>query len=248
MRIIYSNSWDLYTLTESEENASYPAENTQDVRLVKTWRTNDATAVTIYCDAGTGLTLTADCAAIINHNFTTAATVAVQAATASTFADIALSANVTWRDGPMVVYFTSGEYRYWRFNISDIGNGDGYYDIGRLMLGEYLQVDPSSLVEFPERHMRNDRVQFSRSNQFYADQGVGWKELDYRFEHAWTSTKTLVETMWGSVGMFKPLLLMNYDTTFSVIEPLYCSIVEPIEFRHLARDDWSFGLSLRECD
>ena len=32
MRVLYANLWDDYTLTESHEDASYPAENTQDVQ------------------------------------------------------------------------------------------------------------------------------------------------------------------------------------------------------------------------
>lgn len=247
MRIIYNNRWDAYTLTESSEDSSYPAENTQDIRLAKPWRTGTASAATIDLDAGTGITITADCAAIIEHNLGSAATLSIQASTAATFTPVALSANMTWRDGPIVVYFTAGTYRYWRINISDTSNPDGYYEIGRIMLSEYMQVDPSSMVEFPEEHIRNDRVAFSRSNQLYADEGVGWKQLHYRFEYASNSAKTLVETMWNANGKYTPLLIMNYNTTFTVIEPLYCSIVEDITFRHRKYDEWDYDLVLREC-
>ena len=248
MRILYSNLWDDYSLIESQENSSYPVENTQDIRLVKTWRTQTPSAATIYLDAGTGVTISCDCAAIIEHNFSGSASIVVQAATASTFANIALSANVAYRAGIMVVYFSSGTFRFWRFNFSDTGNSDGYYQVGRLFLGAYLQVDPSSLLEFPEEHIRTDRVIFSRSNQLYGDEGVGYKQVHYKFEWASSSAKTLIETMWNNVGRKKPLLIMNYDTTFSVIEPLYCAIVEDITFEHKRFDRWHFELSLRECD
>lgn len=248
MRLMYDNYWDEYSLTESNENASYPAENTQDIRLAKVWRTSTASAATIALDAGTGVTITCDCAAIIEHNFGTAASICVQAATAATFADVGLSANVTWRSGPMVVYFTAGTYRFWRFSFTDTGNADGYYEVGRLMLSEYLQMDPSSMVEFPEEHVRNDRVAFSRSNQLYADTGVGYKQLRYKFEYASASAKTAIETMWDTVGKHTPLLLMNYDTTFTVIEPLYCAIAEDMTFEHKKHDEWNYELVLRECN
>lgn len=247
MRILYDNLWDDYTLTDSHEDASYPAENTQDVRLVKVWRTETASAATIAIDAGTGLTITCDCAAVIAHNFTASAGVFVQAATAPTFAAVALSASITWRDGPMVGYFSSGTFRCWRFSFDELTNADGYYEVGRLFLGAYLQVDPSSMVEFPEEHTRTDRQAFSRTGQFYGDQGVGYKQLDYRFEWASNSAKTLIETMWDTVGRHTPLLIMNYDTTFSVIEPLYAVLVEDITFEHRRYDRWNFGMKLREC-
>ena len=241
MRIIFHNDWDLYTLTESQEDASYPAENTQDIRLAKRWRTSTASATTIYMDAGTGTTATCDCAAILAHNFTASAGICVQAATASTFADIALSANVTWRDGPMVVFFTSGAYRYWRFSFDELTLAAGYYEVGRLMLGTYVQVDPSSLVEFPITHVRNDRTMFSKSNQLYADEGVGWKELHYKFPRSTNAMKGSIETMWGSCGKYTPILLLNYDTTFTIIPPFYCAITEDITFEHLRRADDSSG-------
>lgn len=247
MRILYNNLWDDYTLTESHEDSSYPAENTQDVRLVKVWRTETASAATIAIDAGTGNTITCDCAAVIAHNFTASAGIFVQAATAATFADIALSASVSYRSGPMVSYFTSGTYRCWRFSFDELTNADGYYEVGRLFLGAYLQIDPSSLVEFPEEHIRTDHVAFSRTNQFYADTGIGYKQLHYRFEWAGNSAKTAIETMWDMVGRHTPLLIMNYDTTFTVVEPLYAVLTEDIIFTHQRFDKWHWDLKLREC-
>jgi hypothetical protein len=221
--VLWNNLWDLYTLTESQEDASYPSENTQDIRLVKVWRTQTASAATIAIDVGTGLTITCDAAAIVAHNFTGSAGIAVQAATAPTFAAIAYSANVTYRAGPMVVYMSSNTYRCWRFSLSNTTNPAGYYEVGRLFLGTYLQVDPSSLIEFPQEQIRTDNVVFSRDGQLYADEGITYKQLRYKFEEASPTAKTLIETMWAGsagVGKFKPILLMNYDTDFTVIEPL----------------------------
>lgn len=250
MRILWNNLWDLYSLTESQEDASYPAENTQDIRLVKVWRTQTASAATIAIDAGAGLTITCDAAAILAHNFTASAGICVQAATAPTFAAIAMSANVTWRDGPMVVYFSANTLRCWRFSFDELTLADGYYEVGRLFLGQYLQVDPSSLVEFPQEQVRTDNVQFSRDGQLYADEGICYKQLRYQFQEASASAKTLIETMWAGsagVGKHKPLLLMNYDETFTVIEPLYCAIAEDIVFKHKTHDYWDWDLVLREC-
>ncbi|KKM08125.1 hypothetical protein LCGC14_1727040, partial [marine sediment metagenome] len=52
MRVLYNNLWDLYTLTESHEDANYPVENTQDVRLAKVWRTETASAASVVISAG----------------------------------------------------------------------------------------------------------------------------------------------------------------------------------------------------
>ena len=52
MRILYNNLWDNFTLVESQEDANYPVENTQDTRLVKTWRTSTASAASVVLAAG----------------------------------------------------------------------------------------------------------------------------------------------------------------------------------------------------
>ena len=248
MRILYANLWDNYTLVESQEDANYPAENTQDMRLSKVWRTATASATTIYIDAGSGLTITCDTAAILAHNFTASAGIVVQASTAATFATIHLSANVTYRSDIMVVFFASGAHRFWRFSFNETTNPDGYYQIGRLMLGAYLQVDPSSLVEFPEDHVRSDRQQFSVTNQLYADIGVGHKEYRYSFEYANASAKTLMQTMWDTSGRHGPFLFLNYDETYTVIPPVYCVLTEDMTFTHLLHDFWKFDMKLREVD
>ncbi len=249
MRILYNNLWDLYTLTESQEDANYPVENTQDVRLAKVWRTENATSATIVIDVGTGNTITADSCAILNHNFSASSITVLRGnPTDSWGTATSMVTIVTYRTGIMVIYFPSATFRFWRLGFSDATNPDGYYEIGRVMLGEYLQVDPSSLVEFPEKHVRNDRQAFSKSNQFYADQGSGWKELKYKFVNTNDTMKGKMETMWNLNGKHTPLLLMNYDTSFSILPPLYCAIIKDITFGHLLHDKWDYNFDLRECD
>ena len=248
MRIIYSNLWDNDTLVESHEDTNYPVENTQDIRLAKRWRTETASAATVVLDAGTGSTITCDCCAIVTHNFSGSAVTTIQAHASDSWGSPSLSTVVTYRADTMVLFFTSSAFRFWRFSFSDLNNTDEYYEVGRLILGTYLQVDPSSMVEFPEKHIRSDRSSFSISNQMYSDQGVGHKEVDYRFQNSDDTMKSKIETMWDANGKHTPLLLLNYNTEFSVVPPLYCSKTNDITFTHKKFDKWDYSLDLREAD
>ncbi|KKL62922.1 hypothetical protein LCGC14_2180300, partial [marine sediment metagenome] len=192
--------------------------------------------------------LTADAAAIVNHNLSADATIKIEGNDYDSWNGPPVSETMTWRAETIVKFITSVSYPFWRFSITDPNVSGGYFEVGRLVLGEYLQIDPSSLVEFPEKHPRSDQMLFSLSNQPYGDEGVEHKELDYRFEHAGGTTKTAIETMWNSCGKFKPLLLMNYDTSYATIPPLYASVTNDIIFEHLKFDKWSFDISLREAD
>lgn len=188
----------------------------------------------------------ANCAAILNHNLSADATIGIQGNDYDSWNGLTVE-TMTWRADTIVTFITEASYPFWRFTITDPNVEDDYFEVGRFFLGTYVQISPSSLVEFPVKHVRNDRTMWSRSNQLYADQGVGWKELHYKFPRSTNSMKSSVETMWGSCGKFKPILVMNYDTTFTIIDPLYCVVVENIVFTHLKHDFWSYDLHLREA-
>ena len=192
--------------------------------------------------------ITVDSAAILNHNLSADATIKIQGNDFDSWTGPPVDETMAWRAETIVTFITSVSYPFWRFLITDPNVSDGYFEVGRFVLAEYLQIDPASLIEFPEKHVRNDLQSFSRSNQLYADQGSGWKELSYQFVNAADSMKDSVETMWNAVGKKKPILFMNYDTSFSVIGPLYCAIINDMTFNHKKYDKWDFGLDLREVD
>ena len=192
--------------------------------------------------------LTVDSAAILNHNLSADATIKIQGNDFDSWNGPPLDTTMTWREDTIVTYMSSASYPFWRFYITNQNVDDGYFEVGRFMLGEYLQVDPSSLVEFPEKHPRNDRQAFSKSNQLYADQGSGWRELKYKFVNSPDTMKDKIETMWDANGKHTPLLLLNYDTKFTIIPPLYCVITKDITFDHLLHDKWGYNFDLRECD
>jgi len=187
----------------------------------------------------------ANCAAILNHNLSPDATIGIRGNDYDSWNGLTAE-TMTWRADTIVTFITEASYPFWRFSITDPNVSDGYFEVGRFFLGTYLQVDPASLVEWPETHVRNDQVMFSKSNQLYGDEGVGWKELHYKFPRSTDGMKESIETMWGSCGKFVPLIFLNYDDTFTEVPPLYCVIREDIVFEHLANDFWKFELSLRE--
>ncbi len=89
---------------------------------------------------------------------------------------------------------------------------------------------------------------YSISNQPYSDIGIGHIEVDYRFQNSDDTMKGKVEAMWDANGKHTPLLLLNYDTNFTVVPPVYCSITNDITFAHKKFDKWDYSLDLREAD
>uniref|UniRef100_UPI0011453510 hypothetical protein n=1 Tax=Anaplasma marginale TaxID=770 RepID=UPI0011453510 len=203
MRIMYNNVCDTsgITLTESSENSQYPAENVQNIHLTKTWRTatGSLSSQSIVFDAGAGNTFTADSCAILNHNLTNAATIKFQMHTADSWGTPDLDETLTWRSGVIAKYFTSTSKRYMRFFFTDAGNTDNYIEVGRMFACAYLQVTPSSLLDFRITKVRTDNVKESIGNQMYSDQGVGYREFRYRFPPTGTTMISSLDTMYDTI-------------------------------------------------
>jgi len=144
---------DAATLAASSELASLPASNLQNMQPKRKWRSDAATSPYLELDFGA-----AGCAAtgfaLIGHNLTASATIRVRGkatypVTSSPTVDTtALSAwpssgkpsDESW---PHYLSWLSWSnvtaLRYWRIDIADGTNPDGYVEAGRLMLGAYWQ-------------------------------------------------------------------------------------------------------------
>lgn len=144
---------DAATLAASSAIATLPVSNLQNMQPKRKWRTDSATTAYIEIDFGA-----AGCAAngmaLIGHNLSASATIRVRGkasypVTSSPTVDTtALSAwptsgkptdeswphYLSWLD-----WVNSTALRYWRIDIADAGNADGYLEAGRLMLGAYWQ-------------------------------------------------------------------------------------------------------------
>lgn len=150
--ILSPGSSDAATLTADSEVSTLPATNLQGIQPKKKWRT---TSLTPYLDIDFG---TAGCAAngfaLIGHNLTSAATIRVRGkatfpVTSSPTVDTTAVSAWPATGKPSDTYWPQylswlswvnvTALRYWRIDISDSGNTDGYLQAGRLMLGPYWQ-------------------------------------------------------------------------------------------------------------
>ena len=247
MRMAYVNLVDSATLTESDQDAIYPAENVQNQRLAKAWRTTVLTGITMTADMGGTVAVTM--AAILGHNLTSGATITIAGNTADTWVTPAYSTSMTSVGGVILKYFgTTEEIRYWRWSIEDPNNGNTYVEIGRLWAGVYLQVDPSSSINFTVTKKRSDTVVYGRGRQKYATQGVGWRAFNLSFDNIKGTALTAVQTLLDTVGLHSSLIFANFDTTldYDLVLPCYVSLSDGIAFRHQRNMDFTYVFQMEE--
>ena len=247
MRTIYNNLIDANTIAASTADADYPVDNLQGIHLTSVWRTTAVTAQSIVVNAGTGNVMSANCIVIAAHNLSGSASISIQGNTADTWATPGASAAATQRDGIIVYYFSADwSFQYYRYLIDDQTNTDGYIEIGRISLAEYMEFDPNSLSNFVIENVRTDRVADTITNQMYADEGVGYRTFEYRFPHTSFTNFDKVRTLWDTVGRHKPFFFMNFTSRFTEIEPAYVRLEDDLKEKINPNLFWEYSLTMRE--
>lgn len=127
------------TLTETSQNAEFPAENVQSQQISKVWKTLGLVATeTLVMDFGTAVNVGAFMVA--GHNFDgTETNVKIQGNASDSWGSPTVDEAMTVLVGkPFKAEFTPDSHRYWRLTF-DKANAADIRDIGRLFIG--LTID-----------------------------------------------------------------------------------------------------------
>lgn len=263
MRITYDNLVDYGTISAPTAYTNNPATNMQDERLTTKYKTSTLSGV-ISVDLGS--IQTTKVVAILGHNFTSSATISYTDNTgtyALTMLDTILRFTATGESLDMIT--ESGNYlitessdqlitdatpatRYGYFTYADASNPDGYIEIGRLWMGDYIDINPSSLNDFTVTKKRSDVVAFGRDRQKFANPGVGWRRMELSFPKSNEAMVSQISDMYDNVGTHKALIFCNFDLIrdYVLVEPCYCVIDGELTFSHSDRMKFSYSLNLEE--
>jgi hypothetical protein len=246
----YNNYFDLAlgsALTALSESPSYPCINLQEERLSTTYRTIDLTAQTVTIDLGAAYNIST--VAIIAHNFTSSATITVAANSSNSWGSPATSKTVAWNVDMMLNFFTPVSYQYWQLQFDDQTNPDGYVEMGRFWLGDYLTIDPSSEVDFQITKKRSDRIVHGSGQQKYGSIGSKWKEIKLSFPDTNYTMVDSISTMYDVVGNHKSFIFCNFDLVRGIsklVEPIYVSIMNNLVFKHAEGRKFNYDIQLQE--
>ena len=145
---------DAATLTTGNEEALLPATNLQNRQPTKRWRTTSLS--TMFLEADLTEAKAINLVALISHNGSAAATWQIRGATSQANLTAApgfdSGAVSMWpitrpEDWPVRSLFsrlwltTAQSFRWWRVDIVDAGNSDGWFEAGRLIIDAAWQPD-----------------------------------------------------------------------------------------------------------
>ncbi len=148
---------DAGAVTAGNALGTLPVVNLQDIQLTKLWRTSDHTNTFIEIDLATAQAITV--VALLGTNASTAATWRIRAATTQANLTAAPGFDTTavtawpetglgdWSKVHLVKWVDPAEtFRWWRIDIADSGNADGYVEAGRVYIAAAWQ--PAKNLQF----------------------------------------------------------------------------------------------------
>jgi hypothetical protein len=186
-------------------------------------------------------------AAILGHNIKSATTVKIEANSSDNWGDPELSETFTYvaSDATILRFLDEVKvYKYWRFSFT----WQASIEAGRLWLGEYLQVDPSSLLDLTVTKKRSDVVVYGRDRQKFANPGVGWRQISASFPKSDSTMIYKLEKFHDHVGNHSSFIFCNFDTSreYPLIEPMYGSLSDDLSFNHTNRQKYTYSLNIEE--
>lgn len=248
--IYWDNLLDDCVLTASTEVTAYEVENLQNIHRVQTWRTTGITSENVVIDAGLGNTIAPASLLISYHNLTSSATVTLQGNATDSWGAPSFSQALTldYNADTIIVEVTgaSTAYRYWRIVIADTTNTDTYLEIGRIFIGDGLEVDKSASDSFSEVYKSTTVTQFSFSGQPFSDVGVTYREYDLFFPYWDSDMKDDIHEMFQAVGAHTPVFLTIDKYNTDKLTCVYGVFTGDEVYNYLHNYAWSSSITIRE--
>ena len=194
-----------------------------------------------------------DTVALMGHNLSEGATITFQANDYDAWEYTAtggsiIQSSMVWNKETILTFLTRTQKQYVKFSLSDPNNTGAYIEIGRPWIGQYLDISPSSLLDFKVSKKRSDTVIHGKDRHKWSVIGEGWRRFELSFPPTEEAMIESLATMFDAVGNHSSMIFCNFDTirSYQLVEPCYVSIDGDFEFMHTRRMVWTWNLVLEE--
>jgi hypothetical protein len=185
----------------------------------------------------------------------TSATLTLQGNETDVWSSPSYEQELTYSDSVITVQDSDGLHtsglRYWRLQIENRDNSQGYVEIGSLYLGDFL-IQTRGRVQFP---LENDFIDesptvFSEGGQTYSDIREKTESFTFSWAGLTIAEKEEMDTFITNVGTSKPFFItFDPSNTFSNTDNYYLRYVkfqrEP-RYRLESPGNWSCQMQVRE--
>lgn len=244
MRLHWNNLIDSATLTSDNADPNYPLSAIQGIHLTEAFRFADLTGGYIDIDLGSAKAVSS--VGIIG-NLTASATITIKGNSTESWAAPPVDETVTAYDRNLIEYFTEAEYRYWRLEIADSGNPDGYIEIGRIFLGTFAQLPGIKPEMSLEREDLSSR-EFSPTGQAFTVVRPQRISFSVNFPSIEEDDRKNMLDAFKQNGIHTPMFVAVWEESFDVQEPVYVLFDKALSFDKGSRGGiiWTASISFIE--
>ena len=243
-RIMYGCNFDSATITSSSEEGALIDDNVVDDFVSKVWRSTATTDQWLKFDLGAAATLTS--IGIFGHNFTSAATIQVQATSSDGFgtigngtADNRMAWSTTFTistddDSKVIdksVVFFSQKYRWWRLTMRDgAATTDAYMEVGRVMGGAYWEATNNFRFDFTKQYADPSLRDETEGQQLYTKARTKYWTYLLQWSYMTRADQDKVETIFRNIGRAEPCMVSLDPDDYPTLESIYGWLNSDIEF------------------
>lgn len=242
MIIGYDNLVDNATLSASSEAAGYFVSNIKEQQLSKVWKSTSGSGQWILIDFGSAQSVKG--VFVAGHNLLSGSTIKIQANSSDDWTSPPVDESLTYGEICYKLFSSAQSYRYWRVYLDDSSLSE--ISVGRVFLGDLLELGDIVKAEFPETIKRTDKIQYSISGEVFGDIGVDYRLFVFALPHIDSTEKANIETMYETVGKYKPVFMAYFDdiTGYGIY---YVVLNDDISFNHIIENIWNCNIAFREA-
>jgi len=201
---------------QSSQEAEFPAINTVEDTKELLWRTT-AVDSPVYISSDLSAAYEIDFVAILGHNFQAGATIKAIGADDSNFTTGVVEETIGYASTDIYHFFSVRQTkRYWKIQVEDAGNPDGYIEIATIVLGKYLQLNCNYKFGYGRGREDFSILDYSDSMVLHAEPKSILFAGDYEFGSLDASSKDGVVLLARECGIHKGFIVCfdpeNADT------------------------------------
>ncbi len=232
MRLMTTETTGNANVSANSNNINYPVSNLLDSRLTRIYKSDDSTSVSIVFDAGSAVTV--DNISIANHNISSGVTTLKWQGNASNaWSSPSVDETLTWGARIINKAFAGGVYRYWRLEIVDIGNVDGFISIGRVY-GSEAEISPGIAPLFSHTRKSESKKSIGISGSIYGDKRYFYDMISIRWNKISHAQKADIISWFEAVDITDPFFITFNEDCLDMVTYYVVMDVDQISFNLLA--------------
>jgi len=199
-----------------------------------------------YVPNNLGAAYSIDFLAILNHNISSDATIKAIGADDEDFTTNKVEETITYNANNLYFFFDSAETKqYWKIEIQDPTNPNGYIQIGHILLGAYAELNKAYGKDYDKGKEDLSEEEYSDSNVLYGQQKEPLDSMTLPYKGLSDTSVSSILAMFEEAGRSKAVIFC-FDYSDPNDNSYYVRNAELNKPQYKHVDNWNWTANLVE--